>query len=329
MKKINKVSSVIGASALALTMAVTSVSTATAQSNFPQRDIEFLVGYNPGGGYSNWAQAVAPFIEQHLPNDVNVRVRHMPGAGSVVKQNYLYRQQPNGYTIGIVNLGGLAAAQAAEDVDFDLNDMTWLGRLSLDPTIMSVRADSDIQTVEDFMERDRVRVSTQGMTASSTITAAVTLDQMGMDWTPINHDGTSEAVLSVVRGDADVIWGSMDSQITYVRNGDTRILMYYDGERHPDFPDVPLPSEVGLPEELNQGFNSNRVIGAPAGLDPEVRDILEEAIRLAVEDPGFHEQLERMGVSAQYANGEDTAEIVRSSVAGFTDYEDVISRLLD
>jgi tripartite-type tricarboxylate transporter receptor subunit TctC len=318
----------IGSGILVAAMTAGMATTALAQSNFPERDIEFIVGYNPGGGYSNWAQAVAPYIEEHLPNDVNVRVRHMPGAGSVVAQNYLYRQQPDGYTIGIVNLGGLAAAQAAEDVPFDLTQMTWLGRLSLDPTIMSVRADSDIRTVEDFMARDSVRISTQGMTASSTITAAVTLDEMGMDWTPINHDGTSEAVLSVVRGDADAIWGSMDSQVTYVRNGDTRILMYYDAQRHPDYPDAPIPSEVGFPEALNEGFNSNRVIGAPGGMDPDVRAILEEAIRLAVEDPDFQEQLDRMGVSAQYADGDATAEIVRSSVSGFTDYADVISSLL-
>jgi len=302
---------------------------AMAQSNFPQRDIEFLVGYNPGGGYSNWAQAVAPFIEKHLPNSVNVRVRHMPGAGSIVKTNYMARQRPDGYTIAIYNLGGLAAAQAADEADFDLTKKTWLGRLSLDPTIMSVRADSDIRSIEDFMARDNIRVSTQGMTANSTITAAVTLDAMGKSWTPINHDGTSEAVLSVVRGDADVIWGSFDSQVSFVRNGDTRILLYYDGERNAAFPDVPRPSEAGLPIEIDQGFNSNRVIGAPEGLDPAISAILEAAIRAAVEDPEFHQQLERMGVSAQYADAETTTEIVRSSVAGFRDYADVISRLLD
>lgn len=317
----------VGALVLALTVGV--AGSASAQSEFPERDLEFLVGYNPGGGYSTWAQAVAPFIEKHLPNDVNVRVRHMPGAGSVVATNYLYRQRPDGYTIGIVNLGGLAAAQAAEDVSYDLTKMTWLGRLSLDPSIMSVRADSGIRTVEDFMALENIKVSTQGMTANSTITAAVTLNQMGKEWTPINHDGTSEAVLAVVRGDADVIWGSMDSQISFVRNGDTRVLMYYDGERSAELPDVPLPSEVGLPVELDQGFNSNRVIGAPPGMSAEVRGLLETAIRRAVEDPEFQAQLNRMNYTAQYADGDRTAEIVRSSVVGFKDYSDVISSLLD
>ena len=228
-----------------------------------------------------------------------------------------------------MNLGGLAAAQAADEVEYDLTKMTWLGRLSLDPTIMSVRADSNIQTIEDFMNLDSVKVSTQGMTANSTITAAVTLDQMDKEWTAINHDGTSQAVLSVVRGDADVIWGSMDSQMSFVRSRDTRVLMYYDGQRSPELPDVPLPSEVGLSVELNQGFNSHRVIGAPPGMSAEVRAILEKAIRMAVDDPEFQAQLDRMEYSSQYVDGNTTAEIVRASVVGFRDYSDVISSLLD
>lgn len=320
------ISAVIGLGVLSVSLAVSS---ASAQPNFPQRDVEFLVGYNPGGGYSTWAQAVAPFIEKHLPNNVNVRVRHMPGAGSVIATNYIYRQQPDGYTIGIVNLGGLAAAQAAEEVAYDLTEMTWLGRLSLDPTIMSVRADSDIETIEGFMKLDSIKVSTQGMTANSTITAAVTLDQMGKEWTAINHNGTSEAVLSVVRGDADVIWGSMDSQMSFVRSGETRVLMYYDGQRSPELPGAPLPSEVGLSVELNQGFNSHRVIGAPPGMSAEIRAILGKAIRMAVQDPEFQVQLDRMEYSSQYVDGDATAEIVRASVVGFSDYSDVISSLLE
>src|SRR5680860_34694 len=119
-------------------------------SGFPQRDIELVVGYNAGGGYSSWAQALAPALEDQLGDDVNVLVRHMPGAGVVVATNYVYRAKPDGYTIGIFNLGGLAATQTASDVMYDLTQMAWLGRLSLDPTIMVVGADSEFSKPSDF-----------------------------------------------------------------------------------------------------------------------------------------------------------------------------------
>tara|TARA_R100000687_G_C6415509_1_gene148434 strand:+ start:321 stop:650 length:330 start_codon:yes stop_codon:yes gene_type:complete len=98
--------------AVALAASVMTGATA-AQDSFPQPDIELVVGYNAGGGYSSWAQALAPVLEKQLGGDVNVLVRHMPGAGGVVAANHVYRARPDGYTIGIFTLGGLAAPRTA------------------------------------------------------------------------------------------------------------------------------------------------------------------------------------------------------------------------
>ncbi|GAB7388970.1 tripartite tricarboxylate transporter substrate binding protein [Bacillaceae bacterium] len=298
-------------------------------SKFPERDIEFVVGYNPGGGYSDWAQAIAPFIEKHLPNKVSVLVRHMPGAGSVTAANYVQKAKPDGYTIGIYNLGGLAATQIARDVDYDLAKVTWLARLSLDPTIATVNAKSSYKSIQDFKGKDKVIMSTKGLAANATITGAITFDKLGVKWQPLNHDGTSETILSVIRGDADVTWGSLDSQRQYLDNGDLRMILYYGAQRHPDFPDVPIPSEAGLPVELNEAFNTHRLIGAPPGLPEDVRQILEEAIRKAVEDPEFQEILQKMKLSgSSYLNGADTEKLVDMTLKGYEEYKDVVQELM-
>lgn len=299
-----------------------------AQDSYPQRDVELVVGYNAGGGYSSWAQAIAPVLEKHLGNDVNVLVRHMPGAGSVVGTNYVYRAKPDGYTIGIFNLGGLAATQTASDVMYDLTEMTWLGRLSLDPTIMVVGADSSISNPKEFQGRDKTVVSTKGLTANATITGAVTFDRLDVDWTALNHTGTSEAILSIIRGDSDVAWGSFDSLKQYLESGDLEMIMYYDAERHPDYSEVTTPSELGLPAEINEAFNTNRILGGPPDLPENVSKKLEEAIAKAVKDPAFLERLEKMEVSVQYLDGEQTAKVVNNAVKGFTDYKDTIADLL-
>lgn len=302
--------------------------TAVAQDSFPQRDIELVVGYNAGGGYSSWAQALAPVLEEQLGGDTNVLVRHMPGAGGVVATNYVYRAKPDGYTIGIFNLGGLAATQTASEVMYDLTKMAWLGRLSLDPTIMVVGSDSGFNAPGDFKGRDRTVVSTKGLTANATITGAVTFDLLGVDWQPLNHSGTSEAILSIIRGDSHVSWGSFDSLKQYIENGDLKMLMYYDAERNPAYPDVPTPSEIGLPAEINEAFNTNRILGAPAGTPDAVVKALESAIAQAVKDPAFIERVEKMEVSVQYLDGAQTSRVVNSAVKGFTDYKDTISELL-
>lgn len=298
------------------------------EAKFPERDIELVVGYSPGGGYSNWAQALAPVLEKHLGNGTNVLVRNMPGAGGVVATNYLYQAEPDGHTIGIVNLGGMAATQAASEVRYDLREMTWLGRLSLDPAILVAGPHSGINQAEDLRGRENTVVSTKGLAANATIAGAVTLDLLGVDWRALNHKGTSEMILSIIRGDSDIGWGSIDSLKQYLENGDLKMILYYDAERNADYPNVPTPSDIGLPEEVNEAFNTNRLIGAPPGLPKNVRKTLEEAIAKAVVDPKFLERLEKMEVSAQYLNGEATAKIVSNAVKGFTKYSDTISDLL-
>ncbi|GGG01012.1 Bug family tripartite tricarboxylate transporter substrate binding protein [Paenibacillus abyssi] len=301
---------------------------ASASSNFPTKNIEFVVGYAPGGGYSDWAQAIAPFIKKHLPNQVNVIVRHMEGAGSAIAANYVQKAKPDGYTIGIYNLGGLAGTQLAREVQFDLSTVTWLARLSLDPAIATVSSKSPYQTMEDLASKDHVIMSTKGLAANATLTGAATFAEMGVKWTPLNHDGTSESLLAVIRGDADITWGSIDSQKQYIDSGDMRMLMYYNSERHPDYPDVPIPSEAGLPEEMNEAFNTHRLIGAPPELPDDIRAILEEAIKKAIDDPEFHEVLEKMEFTTSYLNSADTTEMVETALQGYQNYKDVVTELL-
>jgi tripartite-type tricarboxylate transporter receptor subunit TctC len=301
---------------------------AAPESKFPEKDIEFVVGYKPGGGYSDWAQAIAPFIEKHLPNKVNVLVRNMEGAGSAIAANYVHKAKPDGYTIGIYNLGGLAGTQLAREVQYDLSKVTWLGRLSLDPTIVTVNAKSPYNTMADLKNAEKLIMSTKGLAANATITGAATLAELGIKWSPLNHDGTGEAVLAVIRGDADMIWGSLDSQKQYIDSGDLRMIAYYDSARHTDYPDVPIPSESGLPEEMNEAFNTHRLLGAPPELPETERAILEEAIKKAVEDPEFQEVLKKMEVSTNYLNGADTTSVVEKTLKGFESYKDVVKELL-
>lgn len=297
------------------------------KSKFPERNIELVVGYKPGGGYSDWAQAIAPFIQKHLPNKVNVNVRHMEGAGSAIAANYVQKAKPDGYTIGIYNLGGLAGTQLAQKVDYDLSKVTWLGRLSLDPTIVTVNSKSPYQSIEDFKGKEKVVMSTKGLAANATLTGAVTFDKLGVKWQPLNHNGTSETILSVIRGDADVTWGSIDSQKQYIQNGDLRMLLYYDSERHPDYPDVPIPSDAGMPE-LNEAFNTHRLIGAPPELPADVRTILEEAVQKSLEDPEFHQVLQKMELTSNYLDGDNTQKLVNETLSSFEAYKQVVTELM-
>lgn len=296
---------------------------------YPEKNIEFVVGYKPGGGYSDWAQAIAPFIEKHLPNKVNVVVRHMDGAGSAIAANYMQKAKPDGYTIAIYNVAGLAATQLAREVQYDLSKVTWLGRLSFDDTVGLVAAKGPYKSIEDFKKQTKPEyvVSTKGLAATNTITGAVTFAKMGVKWKPLNHAGTGESILAVIRGDADITWGSYESVQQYVESGDMKLILYYDSKRHPKFPDVPIPGEVGM-AELNESMNSHRLIGAPPGLPANIRAVLETAIKKAAEDPGFVEAVKRLKRTPAYLNAKDTDALVKGVLKSYRSYAGVVKTLL-
>ncbi len=300
---------------------------ATAAEKYPEKNIEFIVGYPPGGGYSDWALAIAPFIEKHLPKKVNVVVRHMPGAGSVIATNYLQKAKPDGYVIGIYETAGLATTQLARPVQYDLNQVTWLARIAVDNRVAVVSAKGPYKSIEDFKNQNKPEylMATRGLSEVNAHLGAMTLTRLGVKWKPLNHEGASAAILSVIRGDADINLSAYESVQQYIDGGDLRVVLYYDTQRHPRFPDAPIPSEIGMPE-----FNvmtSPRLLGAPPLLPADIRAILEQAIKKAVEDPEFQQVLKKMKRTASYASGKESEKIVRDTFAGYQPYINVIKQL--
>lgn len=302
----------------------------TASAAYPEKNIEFVVGYKPGGGFSDWAQAIAPFIEKHLAGSkANVVVRHMEGAGSAVAASYLQKAKPDGYTIGIYNVAGLAATQLARKVTYDLSKVTWLARVSYDDYIALVNAKSPYKSIADFKKQEKPEylMATAGLAATATITGAVVLAKMGVKWKPLNHGGTAEAALAVIRGDADIVWGPYESMQQHIDSGDLRIALYHGAQRHPKFPDAPIPGDLGMPE-LNESLNLHRFIGAPPGLPADVRAKLEQAIKKAAEDPGFLEVLKKMKKTPAYLSGKEAEKLVNNTLSSYRSYIDVVKNLL-
>lgn len=313
----------------ALVASCIAAGSAAAAGKFPEKNIEFIVGYKPGGGYSEWALALAPFIEKHLPNKASVVVRHMDGAGNVTAATYIQKAKADGYTIGIYNMVGLATQQLARPVGYDLNKVTWLARLSVDNGVALVSAKAPYSGIQDFKKQDKPQyiTSIRGYSDIYTLAAGVTFEKLGVKWKPLNHEGAASAILAVIRGDADVMFASYESMQQYVNNGDVRAILYYGNTRSPDLPNTPTTHEIGM-TDLSESMNAQRMIGAPPGLPPDVRASLETTIKKAIDDPEFQEVMKKMKKTVQYLPGKDAEKIVKSTLDSYKPYVRVVNELM-
>ncbi|MGH7887822.1 MAG: Bug family tripartite tricarboxylate transporter substrate binding protein, partial [Candidatus Binatia bacterium] len=85
------------------------------------KTIRLMVGYAPGGGYDFYARTIARHMGKHIPGNPALIVENMPGAGSLVSANHLYKiAKPDGLTIGHFN-GNLFQLQAMGQKEIDFN----------------------------------------------------------------------------------------------------------------------------------------------------------------------------------------------------------------
>ena len=86
------------------------------------RQVNLVVGYGTGGGYDVYGAHPVRHIGRHIPGNPNVVIQNMPGAGSLVAANYLYKVAPkDGSTFGIFarNMAMLGLVGSAQNVQFD------------------------------------------------------------------------------------------------------------------------------------------------------------------------------------------------------------------
>ena len=75
------------------------------------KTVRIVVGFSAGGGFDTYARVLSRHLPRHIPGSPTIIVDNMPGAGSLIAANHLYRvAKPDGLTIGSF-IGGLLLGQ--------------------------------------------------------------------------------------------------------------------------------------------------------------------------------------------------------------------------
>jgi tripartite-type tricarboxylate transporter receptor subunit TctC len=257
---------------------------------FPEDNISIIIPYGPGGGFDTTVRVFAPYFAAQLGEGVNVLPQNMPGTGGRRGTAMIYRANPDGYTVGILNLPGLVLPSIlGERVDYQLRDMSWIGRIESQDYVLLVQADSDIHSLEDLKGQDKITFVSIGY--GTTVLAAIQIvaEQMGlMDKELIfltGYEGTSDQLVALVRGDGNATISPISTAVQYVRSGNLRPLAVTGENRNRNFPDTPTFAELGYPGLTP--LNVQRSLAGPPGLDPVVLNLLREAFIRVMEDPEF------------------------------------------
>jgi tripartite-type tricarboxylate transporter receptor subunit TctC len=287
--------------------------------------VEFVVPYEPGGGYDQYVRLMAPFLGECTGAQV-VPINE-PGAGSLLATNQTAIAPADGSRIQIFNTIGVISAQLAEadGVNFDLAEFTWLARIANEPSAISVGADSEFDDLQDLIDADRpIRFVATGPGSNEYIFAVVLGEVFGFEVEMITgFAGSGEAQASVIQGHADAHVLSLGSSLGPIEAGDLRPLGLIGSEPAEALPDTPTVYDydpVEGQEEVLDGLvglvETARAVAGPPGMDEATTTALRDGLECVLTDDAFVEQAVAQGRDVAFLPGDEMQQTLVDVLEG-------------
>lgn len=281
--------------------------------------VTIVIPYRPGGGFDRAVRAFAPHFARELGSDVTILPENLPGAGGRRAATKVSRADPDGTTLGIFNLPGFVLPEIlGEPVDYDLRELSWIGRIESQRYVLLVAGDSSIASLDDLQAVDDITFLSTGY--GSTVLAAMQIAAEELDLadaTPrylAGYPGTADVLVGLVRGDGNVAVTPYSTALKYIESGDLRALAVSAGET--DAGGIPTFAELGFPQLM--ALDVQRSIAGPPAMSAELLTRMRDAFMRAATSPEFIEAAAKARLELSPLDGPGTAAAVEAS---FSFYE--------
>ena len=312
--------------ALCLSASASSYAQGTTAAAYPAKSVRLLVGFAPGGGTDSAARTVAVKLSELLGQTVVVDNR--PGAGGNIAADAVANAAPDGYTIGLANIGSLAVNPHMPDGTpyKTLKDFAMISNGVTFGNILVVRIDSNIKTLADYIAAAKNKekplfYGSPGLGSAGHLAGELLQARTGTSAEHINYKGGGPAMTALLAGDIQAIFASAPTAIPQVKGGKLRALAVTGAQRSQALPDVPTVAELGFPGYQATNWYS---FVAPARTPDAIVKKLNEAIVAALRDPKTIERLETQAMEPDPSTSEQMRAFVEKE---YETWGDVVRKL--
>ena len=282
-------SSIVRVTGVLFFLVVLGLAPMPAQADFPDRNLTWIVQYPPGGGYDAMSRALARSLNKVLPKGVSVIIKNVTGAGGRRGAIRLYRAKPDGYTLGVLDMGALVTAQVtagAKKPAYDVNKFEYIARMGNEAFTVFVGGKSPYKTLDDLKKAPRLTWGVEGHGSGRWLPTLLTARTLGMPFELVTgYRGTGDSVPGLMRGDF-VAWLNPSEHSTVgplARDGNLRCILHLGTKRTWACPNTPTAKEAGV-DFVNEIL---RLIAVPPGMPRDRAKKLEEIVVKAMDDAEY------------------------------------------
>lgn len=312
-------------STLALMLAATA-----AWAQFPDRTITMVVPFPPGGVADTVARPMAEAMSRDLKQ--SVVIENKAGAGGAIGMAHAAKAKPDGYTV-LMALSSYTVLPEADKVlgrtpQYQLADLKPVARVTADPTVLAVRAESPWKTYAEFIAAARaapgkITFGSSGNYGTMHMPMAMLALSQGVQMTHVPYTGAGPAIIGLLGGQVDALSTGPASIVQHVKAGKVRVLAHWGEGRLASLPDVPSLKELGVPVEYAQWSG----IFVPAGTPEPVVARLREAAKAAANDERVKQVLGTAGSPILYLDAPEFQRYVDADAAKMSDVVKKVGKL--
>ncbi|WP_299654069.1 tripartite tricarboxylate transporter substrate binding protein [uncultured Jannaschia sp.] len=262
-------------------------------SGWPNGDVTYILHVEPGGATDVLARQLSSGMQQEL--GVNVVVENRPGGSGARQMAQLLRARPDGQTIGSVTASHLGMFE--QTGQFDIDSVEWACNVILDPYLLAVRDDSDIESLEDLVAKAQENPgnlsiagfgqNSGGQVAWMIFREAAGLEDGTVNWIP--YDSVGDAVVATLGNHSEVVIAYPGLVRQHVEAGTLRVLGVMADERLDMLPNAPTYAEAGY--DVNTNWQQFRGIIMPSETPIEIQDAVCDAVETIMQTPAMEQYI--------------------------------------
>ncbi len=272
---------------------------------FPEKAIQVVVPWKPGGGSDISARILGDRMKDLLPQPLVVS--NIDGAAGMNGALQVFKARPDGYTILWEHPGNLAVAPMVTNARFSWQDFEPICIGAVGSTALIVRGDSPFTTAKDALDAIKADPGKYRWALALNAVSHFTFLNIshavgGLKTLFIPANGDKDRIISLLGNNSDITTVGYAAARPYLESGDLRILAMVNTDRSPFAPDVPTLKEQGV----DASYDFLYTAFAPKGTPAEVIQTLTDAFQKALTDPKTADALKDQALSPYYKNPKES-----------------------
>lgn len=280
----------------ALTFAAALLPSGVLAQPFPEKTVQVIVPYTPGGLTDGLIRHVAAELNNKWKQ--TVVVQNKGGGGTTIGTAQVAQAQADGYTMLFTSTGFVTNQVLMKSLPYDSKSLTPIAMGATAPNVLYVNPSLPVKTIGELVAYGKahpgeLKFASTGNGSSTHLTAELLAAQASMPMLHVPYKGAGPALNDLLAGHVNAMF-HFPASLALAKEGKLRALGVASKERLPNAPDLPTFEEAGIPGVISSSWFG---LFVPADTPEAIKDQIHRDVNAVLELPKTREFAQGMGLT--------------------------------